>query len=68
MIKLKASQYNKILDWRIKIDKLAADLLKDKHHARIHTDARESEGNPDDDIVGLLFAARSNLDQIIERQ
>ncbi|MDR1716481.1 MAG: hypothetical protein LBS20_11620 [Prevotella sp.] len=53
---------------RDKCDELAKELLKNKEHAHIHEEAQERDGNPDEDVVGLLYGASANLNQIIERQ
>ncbi len=68
MKKLTEYQLKAIETLRDKCDELAKELLKNKDHAYIHEEAQERDGNPDEDIVGLLYGASANLSQIIERQ
>jgi len=68
MKKLTKYQLEAITTLRNRCDKLAKGLLKNREHAHIHEETQERDGNPDEDVVGLLYAASANLDQIIERQ
>ncbi|GAB6119624.1 hypothetical protein [Dysgonomonas termitidis] len=68
MKQLTKNQLRVVEALRDRCDNLAKGLLKDKEHAHIHDEAQNHDGNPDEDVVGLLYAASANLDQIIERQ
>lgn len=68
MKKISSRHLLKIQQMQEQCDALAKLLLQDEEHALIHDKAQNSDGNPDEDIVGLLYGASANFEQILERQ
>lgn len=68
MKKLSCRHFLVIQKMQEQCDALAQQLLEDPEHTIIHNEAQNGNGNPDKDIIGLLYGASANFEQIIERQ